>query len=210
MSSGDIIQQKLYHAYAKVAQKLGFDGDIYHPTTLLDPISLENWTGTYKFAVAPSQSFDRAQQFNLPTLDTFIDGNKLEVGDIIVDPVKNRTYFCISKQPNLPINVVQASALISIFRPDYATVGTSYGKNEIPIMTNYPANVDVAKAQKWTNGIPAAIDAGEPGLVIHLWAPAGIIKKRDIIVDEQGNRSQVHSVNWQPLGYIIHSIEPGK
>ena len=205
-----VIQKKIYNAYAKVAQKLGYDYDIYRPITYLDPISLENWVNKKKLSTAPSDSFGSAQKFSIPILNAFIDGNILQVGDMLFNEDQNRTFFVISMQPHLPINVIEAPNRITIKRTSYADNAGSFEKVAVTIASGVPANIDVPNAAAFSNGIPSQVGTGQPKWLIYAWLPDQTISIGDVITDENGNTAVVQSVNWSPLGYQIHCVEPSK
>jgi hypothetical protein len=206
-----VIQKKIYSAYAKVAQKLGYDYDIYRPITWLDPMQPANWIDTKKFTSAPTSSFKQAQQFSVPILDAYIDGNIIRVGDLLRNDDQNRTFFVISKQPHLPINVIEGPSLISITRAGYASnVNGSFEKTPLTVATNVPANISAPSARPYDNGTPVKVTGAVPKWIVYLWMPDNMINVGDVITDNFGNRAVVHAVSTSPLGYQLSCVEPGK
>src|SRR5690349_3844025 len=101
---GAKLQRRIYLGYAREAEIMGYDYDVYRSTSLFTPIDTANLVATLKCAFIADDKATVANKYQTPTWFLRADGNQLEVFDFLVGPYG--TFFLASKQPQLPMEAI--------------------------------------------------------------------------------------------------------
>ncbi len=209
---GTVLQDRIYHGYARTAEVVGLDYDVYRAsfspdvtvedrdTTTLDPIALANKVRTLKVAFAADKDFTVPNRYLIPTRYCYADGRKLKQFDFLVGPFG--TFFIGDMQPNLPIQAVRSNRTLSLGRGIYSTSGpigqtVNYYATQVPCFMQFKredikvlvANSIGQAVTHWTTFIPL---------------PEGMIHQDDIVFDEEDNRYLVDAPDFTSIGYVAH------
>src|SRR5271167_4439254 len=118
------IDQKIRFGYAKAAQHLGLPFDLYRSAVPLTPIQVPNLIGS--LPVIPSQDWTWMKGNRPGNAIWFIcvDGQdssyplEAEEGDYLVG---FKTFFVLSKEPQLPMQAVECNKMVNVIRPYQST-----------------------------------------------------------------------------------------
>lgn len=141
----------LLHKLNKIEGKLlGPSFDVYRvpstgwlnwktDTNKLDPVSASFSFGGY----------NKNPKWNVPVAKVGVDGRNLLPGDILIDPIQNRTYFLIEREVNRPFEAIQANDTISISTlsasDPYAVDGDGdWGPNTNSVANDVALNIPAA------------------------------------------------------------------
>lgn len=209
------IQKKLWKAYGKVGKKLPTGTfKVYRPIEYgTDPIQQLYLRGEAQVALTIDDSFEQVQIGGVEVMETYIDPRvndviTVDVGDILYDQLEERTYVIIDREPHLPIKSIRTPNRVTISRAGYADSVDGYGLVPINVATNLPVSI-VAGGAASGSGVAPVADAG-PGdrsWAMKFWMPNNSIQQGDVVLDEQGNRSEVYSVHWTHQGYSVTTVE---
>lgn len=201
-NKADAIQRKLYKAYGKVGKTLGYAYDVYRAEELTNPIDPSTWIDRQNVSFSQDNKYNKAHDKGLSIWLCWVDGRlnkntEIQQGDMLYDVLTESTYFIASAQAHLPIRAIKANSRITVSRVgSYGDTGDGYGVVEQEIGTDIPASILQPNSGGY-NGqyIPAANPNGDsiPNYVINVWDPTDLIQINDIIVAQDGTRSEVHS-----------------
>lgn len=205
------IQKKLWKGYGKVAKKLGKDYDVYRTTDFsASAIQNNNWITTSKASFALNDSFSNAHQFGVPIFQVYIDGNldaifDLKAGDILRHDNDNETYYIAALQDHLPIKAILAPNRIDVQRASYGDTGNGFGPSDSEVLKGIPCNIQSAGTGTGMSYVaaPSTVSEGIQKYNIFCHATQGTINPRDIVVDENGNRSEVKVAFFTDMGYKL-------
>lgn len=208
--SATSMQRTIYKAYKTVAGVIGFKHTIYRPYDyMLHNTDLANYVGNVKATFSLDEKYKRPMKFTVPIWEVYADGNQLQVGDILQDPVSDRTFFMVSMQSMLPMQAIEATDEISVTRVAYTKVDGLSVKGETIIGKGIVANKQPSGSQQFDNNNPAPQSANGQW-DFYCYVPRGMIEIDDIITDKDGKRIRVKYAEWYPLGYKLHCVEVNK
>lgn len=156
-------------------------------------------------------SYKSNPKWNVPVVRVGVDGRDLLPGDILIDPIQNRTYFLIEREVNRPFEAIQANDIISIATlsttDPYSVNGNGdWGPNTESVGTdvalNIPAAVLVSSSEVIDGGfIPARSgrSANTNRYQVFCSLPKGIVKNGSIVTYGD-NELIVESIFESPAG----------
>jgi len=202
--NGTLAQQKVYAGYAKAAQYMGKDYQLFRPTNALSPINAP--VRTLPAAFSQDANFSKPNEYGNSVWDALVDGNQTQVGDYLVGP---STFFIAGMQHLLPILCVECNRIINVLRPTQPNgVGAvGYGGDvtttETLMLQGWPASIlQGTKGEKNPAGLPG--DERLPWWIILLPAWPGVtINTSDVITDDLGRRYIVSSPELTDFGWRI-------
>lgn len=201
------LQARIYTGYAKAAQRIGFDVDLYRPTTANYPLAGINRLRSFPASFnAEDMAYRKPNKYGHPTWYGLFDGSLTQVGDYLTNS-RDGTYFIAAQQTALPILLVQCTSTINVLRPQQQTgVGAlGYGGHtkttEVALMLQWPASIlQGTKGEKADSILPG--DTRSPWFSVLLpRVPSVSIRSGDIITDDIGRSFVVSSVEVTDLGY---------
>lgn len=155
--NGEQINQKIRYGYAKAAAKLGSPYELYRATTPFTPIDPDNLIGTLPMVASQDWSWMKANRPGNAIWFACIDGQEsseplsAQEDDYLVGNYK--TYFVLTKEYQLPMQVVECNKVVNIIRPfQSATAGYDGGyagyeeADATPLMENMPISLLINRA----------------------------------------------------------------
>lgn len=204
MTNQTAIQSKIWHGYAKSAQKLGAPFGIHRPDATGFPGPLVDTR--FVSLNAEDMKYGKPNKYGKPTWYALVDGTGLLPGDYLIGT--QGTYFVAALQPLLPILAVECNRTVTLSRvdsPDYVGTGGYSGmtaENEIPYASGVPCSIlQGTKGEKNDAGLPS--DTRLPWWTILMPASVGTVKYGDLIVDDLNRRYVVSSPELTDLGYRL-------
>ncbi len=204
MTDGTSIQAKIYHGYAKAAQKLGLSYGHYRPLTANDPITDPNQLATLSASFCPDGSYRKPSAYGKPLWQCLADGSQLQVGDYLAG---GSTFFIAAMQPLLPIIAVECNRVVTVSRPGPADFvgsgpyGASTPGTEVKLMTGWPASVlQGTKGEKNDVNLPGDVRLPWWAILMPQFADV-VIETSDILTDDLGRRYIVSSAELTDLGW---------
>lgn len=193
------ISQKVAFGYAKAASKLGLPFELYRSATPINPIDPSNLIGTIPGNMTVSWDYMKGNRPGNPIWLALIDGQDAsypltaEENDYLVG---YKTFYVMSKEPDLPIQVVECNRTISIARPSQRTgpgyigyVGSTPGSSE-QVMLNMPVS---CLRKGTTENAPTKLptDTKQPTWEIMMPNIGGVNVRLDDIVTDEINQEYV-------------------
>lgn len=193
---GPGINEKIRYGYAKAAEKLGQDFQLYRSATPIEPLNSGNLVGTIKAVMSQDWTWMKANRPGNAIWYCCIDGQAVSAplsaqeGDYLVG---DGTFFVLSKQYQLPIQTMECNRVLDIIRATQPkTAGPQpYGAyiqqdddTVETIMTQMPASVLKTGSQA---SAPSRLptDTEEPKWIIQLPNIGGVnIRVGDFIIDD--------------------------
>ncbi|MDE3023757.1 MAG: hypothetical protein KGI54_18230 [Pseudomonadota bacterium] len=205
---GATLQAKVYGGYAKAATRIGLPFDLHRPTSATTPLPTKLATIQASFN-NENFNYEHPNKYGNSVWYGILDGTQTQVGDYLIGTSDPSTFFIAGMQPLLPILCVECNHTINIVRTTQqnAVGAIAYGgdtaANETPIMTGWPCSILIGgRARRNDLNLPGDVDS--PGWVILIPAyPGTIIKNRDIITDENGQRYIVIANEQTDLGWRL-------
>lgn len=203
-----LIQAKINFGYSKVAQYLGVECNWYRPTptTFIDPTTLQG-TLLSTFDPKPNFGFAVPSTFAHPQWYVGADRTNLLAGDYLVDPSGN-TYFINILEPLTPTGAILCNAVVQIYRPgtDQTFGNGYYGGNPsgtgTPLIANCPCSIlQGTKGEADKSGVIA--EGRQPWVSIVLPITGVILEVADILIDNQGRRYELSSIETTTIGVRI-------
>lgn len=201
------LQARIYKGYSKAALRIGFDTDLYRPTTANNPISGINKLRTFPASFnSEDMTYGKPNKYGHPTWYGLFDGTLTQVGDYLVN-VQDGTYFIAAQQTALPVLLVQCNRIIKIARPQQqAGVGAlGYGgdtdSNETVLMTSWPCSLlQGTKGERGAVNLPG--DVRDPWWALLLPSFSGVtLRSGDIVKDDLSRRYVISSAELSDLGW---------
>lgn len=212
MSKSYSIQKKLWKGYGKVARILGdTQYDIYRSDVLTDPLSSEKWIDRKVAAFSKDRKYGSTPTNGLSKWLCWVDGRlsgnfDLQQGDFLYDPLNGGTYFIAGFQDHHDIVAIRCNATISVNRHSYSNSGSGFAPGDTEVAASIPCYIEEMSSGGGAFGyIPAASSATDAvaAYKVYLWDPVGEIELRDAIVDSDGRRFQVLTVDTSDLGTTL-------
>lgn len=211
---GALANQKIRYGYAKAAQKLGIPYQLYRTNTPFTPIQSPNLIGSLPATFSQDWTWMKANRPGNAIWFSCIDGQESseplsakEMDYLVAD----KTFFVLSKEFQLPIQVVECNATVTIRRPSQSTdpggqgyAGYQPGTSDV-IMENMPVSCLMSRrGQMAITKLPT--DTFQPEFIFLLpnIGPTDI-KTGDIATD-QSNQNFIFSVTedtefgWRCIG----------
>ncbi|GAB3249175.1 hypothetical protein [Chitinimonas naiadis] len=215
---GQTLQAKIYAGYARSAQHIGLDFDLYRPASIAAPLS--NKVGTLKAAMdsSASYSFKAPNEYGDPTWFALINDATTQPGDYLVNG--NGTYFIAGKQFLLPVIVVECNRQVRVSRQPAPTgVGAvGYGgpcgtAGDIDVIgstaggTAWPCSILLkGQREKSLSALPGA--SSQVGWQILLPPSVAVpLNAGDIATDDLGRRYLLHGAEQSDLGWRLTCTE---
>ena len=207
--SGASINKKIQKANAKVGSKLGFEFKLYRSVDYLDPIQLKNLLGTSKVSWSIDQSFKKPANENYQQVNLFVDTTNLQLGDIFVNDELDKKFVLISKDPIVTPQAIEATNSVTISRTTYSTTGGLHTEL-LEVAKNVPAAIFEVGGQNMPSPEATQNKSSMPKYALWIWLPVNNIKLDDVLVDEQGNKSRIISIQYSPVGYKLTTVKVGE
>lgn len=210
------IQAKIYAGYAKAAQRVGFQFDVYRPNGIANPLASGNKLTTINASFTPGQKgfpFDRAPAHKDTLFGGLYDGTQTQVGDYLTaTPGQGGqgTYF-VAFMPSLqPILTVFCNRTINVLSPGPSqTFGaqTAYQgstpANQAPVMTAWPASL-LFEARGRADQVGLPLDLRAPYFTILMPALSGVdVRAGMIVTDDEDRQYVVEAAELSPFGWRI-------
>lgn len=215
MSKADKLQSKLNKAYGIVASTLGREFSVYRSSTIDTPIQTENFIDNQLATFSKDKKYSSSAKSGLSIWETWIDGNfnnlfDIQNGDILHNDLNNETYIMVAIEPHLTHRSIKADSRITITRAG----STGYGNNDstgfapgnvstdTTIGSNVPCQILETSSYGSSAYIPVASNSelDIPIYTIHLHDGSKEIQTRDLIIDENGNKSEVKQIEYSDIG----------
>lgn len=208
---GPAIARKVWRGYGIAGKKTGFPHDFYRPASCdADPIVPDNKFLTQPVSFYMEEGFLQPQKYGINVWRIFLDGTLVQVGDYLVDQDGGGTYFLISLQPDLPIQVTECNCRVSIYRSACAgTVGaTGYqattAATQSLIVNNFPASqLKEAKGSYHSPLLPNDVQEATFTFFLPILPGGEYIFARDVLVNDHGERFAVSSNELTALGWRL-------
>jgi hypothetical protein len=206
MTDGTSVQAKIWHGYAKAAQKIGLTFAHYRPQMASDPISVPNMLPALPASFSPDGTYKKPSGYAKPVWQCVADGSQIAVGDYLVG---GSTYFIAAVQPLLPILAVECNRTLTLSRPasaDFVGSGGYSGNTkatEVTLMDAWPASVlQGTKGEKNDVSLPG--DTRNPWWVVLMPQFSGtVIESGDFLTDDLNRRYVVSSAELTDLGWRL-------
>ena len=209
--SGKAINRKLQKAYKKIGNKIGFDFKVYRSIDYMTPIQSKNFIGDVNAAFAPDTDFKKPVTGNYQQQNLYLDSEDWQVGDILVNEEIDKVLVLVNKDPMVTPQAIKANAYVDVFRPTYSTTG-GFGAKDVLTLQQVPCFINENTSKIEHSVIGEIKNQGGIHLYdIWIYAPIDGIKLNDVLVDDQGNKSYVLTIEHSPVGYklITHSVKAG-
>ena len=212
MSKAYSIQKTLWKGYGIVAKVLGDDKyDIYRSEELTDPLSEEKWIERKVASFSKDRSYSKTASMGVSKWLCWVDGRlsgtfDIQQGDFLYEPINGVTYFIASFEDHVDLVAIRCNATITVNRSGYSDSGSGFGPGDTEVATSVPCYIEETSSGGGTLGYIPAASHGEdalPAYKVHLWDPAGELQIRDAIVDDNGRRFQVLTVDGHDLGTTL-------
>lgn len=205
--SGQSLNLKVQKAFDKVAQKVGYNFLVYRSLDYLNPIQPKNYFSSVNLAYSLDTNFTKQQGYSFNLYNLFVDTTKFKPGDIFVNDSLSKRFTLVANDPIATPQGIQSINKISIYRPTYNSTGGFSAKRE-EIYTYIPAQI-MSTSSTQTQGNASGMTSIKAPIQewdIWVWLPIGLIKPRDIIVDDMGNDMAITSIEpYDSLGYKLHT-----
>ena len=201
--SGKSANKKLQNAFQRVGNALGFDFKVYRSPDYLTPIQTKNYIGVRRVGAAPDTSFQQPVGPSYKQVNLYVNTETLATGDILVNQELGKTYVLVNKDPIVAPQAIEATDVVTISRPGYSTVGEfKSGLNEIA--KDIPAAIfEVGSASQSSTVSEVKGQGGINRFAMWIWLPQNSIKINDVVVDSQGNKSYITSIEYSPVGFKL-------
>jgi hypothetical protein len=219
---GVLLQSKVWMGYAKSAQRVGLDFDVYRPTSAANPIVTGTKIATVKAAFTVHSSsdfnFSKPSDYKGPLFHALVDGNQVRVGDYLKSAATvDGPYFIASMDPIVPILAVNTNRIVTVLRPGGAaksiglsgyggTVASTGDANELALMTAWPASVLEGARGVGGGELPADAGAGMWRVLMPSWSGV-LITPGSVIADDIGRRLIVRQAELTDLGWNIQAVQ---
>lgn len=193
---GPGINQKIRYGYAKAAEKLGQDFQLYRATNMINPIQPANLVGTLKMVTTQTWNWMKANKPGNAIWYMVVDGQDSSYplsangGDFLVG---DHTFYVLSKEYQMPMQGVETNATIQIIRPFQQTgpglkpYGGYTPDTSTVLVSNMPASILIQsvsnRGQMAKSKLPT--DTNEPIWIVMLpRLDSTNIRTGDVLIDE--------------------------
>lgn len=204
--SGKSIDKKLNNAYKKVGSKLGYDFKLYRSLDYLDPIQDKNYVKTVRLAATIDENFKKNEEFSFKVYQLFCDGFSILPGDIFVNTELSRRFTLVQNEPiTVPIGI-DSTSHVTISRPVYNNTN-GFGAKTVVIAEKIPCKILETSSQPNSGNMSEKTPYKSGIQQWDMWFYLGTqVKVNDVMVDDQGNRSTIQSVQQTPLGWKVSGV----
>lgn len=157
--SASSLQKKIDAAHKKVSIKLGYTYALYRPIQNNDVLDDANFIDDLKLAVTVNDSYMATLGWEIPVWTAYTDAKMIQLGDFLYSEDQGRCFFVFSRQPHLPVLMLEVNDRCDIKSVGYANDGTGYSSEtatyvarNLPCYTNYGTRTT-------SGGIPARSNA---------------------------------------------------
>lgn len=205
---------KIYRGYGKVALKIGFEYDLYRPSVTPDPapdpadnnpLLAGRQIGSIMVSLNQQGDYKKPDKYGDALWWSYHDGRETQVFDYLVG--RMGTFFIISQQDLLPIQVVACNRVVTVTRTASATSVGAVGYQGYTtadadvLMNSWPASILQGREQT-QNLLP--MDTTQPKWQILLpYLDGVLLRTSDIITDDLGRRYGIGSAELTDLGWRL-------
>jgi hypothetical protein len=205
--SGTSVNKQLQKAYQRIGSKLGSKFDVYRSVDYLDPVQPKNFLKTVDLSFAFDTTFDKPQTASFNQLNLYVDATDLQAGDIFVN-AEGRTITLVNKELMLRNQGVDSTHKITISRPAYGTkTDGTYGTSSLEVARNIPAQtIEITSRPERGMLEHSRIVGGVHQYNFWCWLPEHTLKLNDTIIDLNGVKTLIHSLEYSDIGYKITTM----
>ena len=204
--SGTSVNGKMQKAFQRIGRKLGFKFKVYRSVDFLTPIQPKNYIGEQYVGFSADTSFQAPVGSSYKQFNLFIDTSDAHLGDIFVCEEQNKKFVLVNKDPIVTPQAIETPHTITISRPGYSTptATTAFSTAGTEIAKDIPASIfEIGSA-----GLPGPVSEVKESSANHQYAiwvylPKNNVKIDDIIVDQDGNKSRIISIEYSSVGYKL-------
>jgi len=207
-----MLQEKIYGAYARAAQRIGPMYTLYRPNGAGSPIVPGNIVTTLAASFnAEDMSYGKPRGYGQAAWYCLADGTQLQVGDYLVNLADAaESYFIAAMQNALPILAVQCNRSVRIGRMPVEN-GAGYVGYAGVVQSEERDALGAAGAEgTFGSGWPASILLGGKQSGVTILLPTSVplaIAQSDVIQDDMERDYAISSAELTPLGWRIEANE---
>lgn len=204
--SGATINTKVQNIFGKVANKIGYQFEVYRSLDYLKPIQTKNFIGYVNAAYSLDDSFEKQKSYSFNLYNLWVNTLAYKPGDIFVN--NDKTFTLVANDPIATPSAICSISKVSIYRPVYTATG-GFSAKRSQIYTQIPAQI-VSTSSGSNQGNSAGFTQIKNPVQewdIWVWLPEGSIKPRDVLVDDAGNDMIITSIEPAGnMGYQLHTM----
>lgn len=204
--SGSTINSKIQKVFGKVANKIGYQFEVYRSLDYLNPIQTKNFIGYVNAGYSLDDAFEKQKSYSFSLYNLWVDTTNYRPGDIFVN--QDKTFTLVANDPIATPSAICSISKLSIYRPTYNATG-GFSAKRSQVYTNIPAQI-ISTSSSSNQGNAAGFTQIKNPIQewdIWVWLPEGSIKPRDIIVDDAGNDMVITSIEPAGnMGYQLHTM----
>jgi len=149
------IQKRIDNAHRKVGKALGYVFNLYRPLTNVDVLDDANYIDDIKLTVTLNDSYMSTIGWQTPVWTAYTDAKQLQVGDFLYSEEQGRTFFVMSRQPHLPVLMMEVNDRVDVQVVGYGDDGTGYSPEATTYLArNLPCYISYG-ASGMGGGVPA-------------------------------------------------------
>ena len=197
---------KILNRAGKIAGKI--TGDLcvnYRPLDYINPVQAKNLLAPKYAAFWLSKNFDKTVDYNFEIFDVQVDATDVLPGDIFTNA--ESMYVIVSSRSMEACQAILINEYITIKRPSYADQGAGFGATTTDVAVNLPVNLLSVSGGNASVGMPST-RAGSKGAFqeykIRTYFQSELLKTGDQVVDSQGRKSIINSIDYSAFaGYTL-------
>jgi hypothetical protein len=228
---GGLLDQHVQYGYAKCAQKVGSNFNVFRPTSPINPLASGNNIGVGLGSANQSWDYMKANRYGnavwnfivnnqfanamnpVPILRAQVNDYFVGIADEFDDVDDNSTYFIMAMQFLMPPQAVKCNDVLTLLRPTQG-VGAGYqgyagytpATSEI-IMQNIPASV-LGKGRGEKSPVNLPTDSKEPTWIVLLPNIDGtVIRIGDIFLNSINEDFVVTENELTELGWRLQATQ---
>lgn len=209
--TGEKLRDKIYAAYGRAAQKIGFDYQQFRATSANNPLSTTALR-TIKASFTTSFAYTAPSKHGKAEWLGVFDARLFAVGDYLVG--RQGPFFIAAMQDTLPILCVETNRVIDVIRVGQEAeiglggwAGDKRASTEVLIMQGWPASI-LQGTKGETNETKLPGDVKTPWWAIMLPAWPGVeLRTSDIIRDDLDRKYVISSAELTGMGWRITAMQ---
>jgi hypothetical protein len=213
------IQAKIFAGRAKAALRIGYDCQVFRPTSVTAaPLASPVTTLRAAFNAADG-TYKGPSLYGKPVWFGDLDGSQVRPGDYLVRTLDGATFFVAAMQPLLPIVLIDCPRTLRVTRQQAQTAvgAVSYGglqvASEAPVLglasdhlTYWPASILMGKSAGDSLNLPGSAATAGWRVLLPPSVPV-VVMAGDTLTDDLGRRFMVNAAELTDLGWRINAGE---
>lgn len=202
--SANKLQTKIDKAHKKIGAKLGYTFGLYRPLNNVDVLDEANWIADIDASFTLNDEFTQALNWDTPVWTCYTDASQLQEGDFMYSEEQGRTFHVLTRQPLLPVMVLECPDKVDIQTVGYGDDGTGFAPGKLTVIArNLPGYVSYGAVNHKAAFPGGTANVGIRTITFITSLPKSFVLQGMTISEAGGFSGDILSYDYAPYGNSV-------